>query len=636
MEHYINKIIQGDCLEEMKRLPDNSIDTIITDPPYELSFMSKKWDNTGVSFSADVWKECLRVAKPGATLLSFGGSRTWHRLACAIEDAGWTIKDTIMWVTGQGFPKATNISLQLDKKAGLQGQRGIGGFNTGGKEEQQNRKAKLYIGSTTDGSKLPAYKDPKTPQAKLWNGWKSHGLKPSYEIILSAQKPLDISEQKSKLISEIIKLQSRLCLLLSAETAAKLIKNISTEQELANIAQWSVEKSTNIKEDLLGQMDMCQLEEMVKTILNTVILWRMSLEELWDTTNKSIIKTEIDKIIDWQTLSLCLLESTPQDIIGAETKQPGVWLNASPVARILNAVSVSINATQELFVVGNAISSQLIKQQGVAEKTLSPNLEPIVMAVKPNEGSYAENALKWGVAGLNIDGGRIGYKGENDRSGWHKTGADGSKGYQGENTFKIRPISAEEIQQRTTLGRFPANLILECICDEVKEEPIKIKEGERAGGIWKTGGKKTKMTTYQGGNQTHTNPECPCYMLDEASNNASRFFYVAKASRSERNRGCEKMFNKKIEGTTNNEYMGLTSAEKRKLIIKNNHPTVKPLKLMEYLCLLTKTPTGGIILDPFAGSGTTCMAAKKIGRNFIGIEKEQEYIDIANARINNT
>ena len=96
----INEVIQGDCLEVMKDIPDNSVDSIVTDPPYELGFMGKSWDNTGIANNVEMWKECLRVLKPGAYLLSFGGTRTYHRMACAIEDAGFEVRDMIEWCYG--------------------------------------------------------------------------------------------------------------------------------------------------------------------------------------------------------------------------------------------------------------------------------------------------------------------------------------------------------------------------------------------------------------------------------------------------------------------------------------------------------------------------------------------------------
>ena len=99
----------GDALEVLRTLPDESVDAVVTDPPYELGFMSYTWDRSGVAHRPDVWRECLRVAKPGAHLLSFGGTRTYHRMVCAVEDAGWEILDMIVWLYGQGMPKSPEL-----------------------------------------------------------------------------------------------------------------------------------------------------------------------------------------------------------------------------------------------------------------------------------------------------------------------------------------------------------------------------------------------------------------------------------------------------------------------------------------------------------------------------------------------
>ena len=110
-----NKIVLGDCVEVMKKIPDNSIDSIVTDPPYGLKFMGKDWDrfeqerNSYYDFTLKWAKECLRVLKPGGYLLAFGGARTYHRLACAIEDAGFEVRDMVEWVYGSGFPKSMNV-----------------------------------------------------------------------------------------------------------------------------------------------------------------------------------------------------------------------------------------------------------------------------------------------------------------------------------------------------------------------------------------------------------------------------------------------------------------------------------------------------------------------------------------------
>ena len=186
----VYELWQGNMLDMLDVIKPNFVSSIVTDPPYELNFMGKGWDNSGIAFQKETWEKCYTVLKPGGYLLAFGGTRTFHRIACAIEDAGFEIRDTIMWLYGSGFPKSMNIGLAIDKKEGVQEQRGVGGFNVGGIQEQQNRTAKLYIGSTTDGSKQDAYTDYKSDSAKQWAGWGT-ALKPAYEPIIVARKPCE-------------------------------------------------------------------------------------------------------------------------------------------------------------------------------------------------------------------------------------------------------------------------------------------------------------------------------------------------------------------------------------------------------------------------------------------------------------
>ena len=136
----------GDCIEVMRGMADGCVDSIVTDPPYELGFMGKSWDSTGIAYSVELWTQALRVLKPGGHLLAFSGSRTYHRMACAIEDAGFEIRDQIMWVYGSGFPKSHNVSKGIDKAAGA------------------------------------------TPAAQQWEGWGT-ALKPAHEPIVLARKP---------------------------------------------------------------------------------------------------------------------------------------------------------------------------------------------------------------------------------------------------------------------------------------------------------------------------------------------------------------------------------------------------------------------------------------------------------------
>jgi DNA modification methylase len=112
--------MHGDCRELIATLDDESVASIVTDPPYELGFMGKKWDNSGIAYDVQLWTECLRVLKPGGHLLAFGGTRTYHRMACAIEDAGFEIRDSIHWLYGSGFPKSHDVSKAIDKANGRQ------------------------------------------------------------------------------------------------------------------------------------------------------------------------------------------------------------------------------------------------------------------------------------------------------------------------------------------------------------------------------------------------------------------------------------------------------------------------------------------------------------------------------------
>jgi site-specific DNA-methyltransferase (adenine-specific) len=109
-------ILTGNNKDLLPTLEDCSIDSIVTDPPYELGFMGKKWDSSGIAYDVELWKECLRVLKPGGHMLAFGGTRTYHRMVCAIEDAGFEIRDMIEYVYGSGFPKSLNVGKSIKKE----------------------------------------------------------------------------------------------------------------------------------------------------------------------------------------------------------------------------------------------------------------------------------------------------------------------------------------------------------------------------------------------------------------------------------------------------------------------------------------------------------------------------------------
>ena len=184
-------LIQGDCREVLKSLDENSIDACVTDPPYELGFMGKRWDASGIAYDVALWKLVFRVLKPGAHLLAFGGTRTYHRMVCAIEDAGFEIRDQIQWLYGSGFPKSLDVSKAIDKVMGAE-RTVVGKIST-----QIGNKLKSKEGPGRGGNK-EAVKNrftgnllgpPVLDEAKAWSGWGT-ALKPANEPICVARKPL--------------------------------------------------------------------------------------------------------------------------------------------------------------------------------------------------------------------------------------------------------------------------------------------------------------------------------------------------------------------------------------------------------------------------------------------------------------
>lgn len=221
----MSTLFLGDCREVMRKMDADSIDSIVTDPPYGLNFMGKDFDNpkmmgqaivmhgglqrypkgekrTGYAncdmlmfqeYMTPIFAEALRVAKPGAHLLAFGGTRTYHRLACAIEDAGWECRDSIMWHYSTGFPKSMDVSKAIDKMKGVE-REVVGESNRGCGANlvkiQNHGKGDTGIGIMDGSGKVFNITAPATPEAAAWNGWGT-ALKPATEIIMVARKPLE-------------------------------------------------------------------------------------------------------------------------------------------------------------------------------------------------------------------------------------------------------------------------------------------------------------------------------------------------------------------------------------------------------------------------------------------------------------
>ena len=186
-------IHNGDCIETMNAMPPESVDAIVTDPPYGLGFMGKKWDGLPPSLE---WAEaCYRVLKPGGHIAAFGGTRTWHRLAVAIEDAGFEMRDSLAWLYGSGFPKSHDVGKAIDKLAGAErevigSKIGLPGYHLSGKGEAGPAYgSNLQQVTSEQRAAAAALTAPATPEAEQWDGWGT-ALKPAFEPIVLARKPL--------------------------------------------------------------------------------------------------------------------------------------------------------------------------------------------------------------------------------------------------------------------------------------------------------------------------------------------------------------------------------------------------------------------------------------------------------------
>ena len=176
------RLHNGDCLNVLKMMIEDEVfvDSIVTDPPYELGFMGRSWDSTGIAFQKETWELCFKVLKPGGHLLAFSGSRTYHRMAVAIEDAGFEIRDQVMWLYGSGFPKSMNVGKALDKKLGNERE----SFGT-----KLKKAGDMRGGNYVKGGDYKSIEIEITRGNSEWEGWGT-ALKPAHEPLVLARKPL--------------------------------------------------------------------------------------------------------------------------------------------------------------------------------------------------------------------------------------------------------------------------------------------------------------------------------------------------------------------------------------------------------------------------------------------------------------
>jgi len=583
-------IFTSECLEAMKSMPENSVDSIVTDPPYGLSFMGKKWDYDVPS--VEIWQEAMRVLKPGGHLLSFAGSRTYHRMAVNIEDAGFEIRDQIMWVYGSGFPKSHNIGKAVDKLQGnerevIGKQKGAGSTGNNTNTGNQTFVAKNQHEDGTHDI---------TKGNSPYEGWGT-ALKPSHEDVVVARKPFIQSHLPDNSVRDIL---SAICQLPSLATTVKKIleSNQKEQKEVVNIVQWIADESTSTQDVLFVLMATLQ-SEIAKgnTNLSIVSSWLTTLGDLLRHWNTFTTETKTSLIIDLKTLNSLLVQTIQNFTTKDEIILDGKNANVLIVDNIFSVVKLKLKTILELFAGENAMSK-------AGEQGLRPKHEPIVVARKPlSEKTIAKNVLEWGTGGINIDECRVG----TETIKLPQT--NGVFAHSGSGKEQKHFVDKNKGQTIETQGRWPANFIHDG-SDEVVSLFPETKTGKVAShstkGMWGSGADTSYIDPGGGGS-------------------AARFFYCAKASKKDRNEGLDK-FEKKERVR-----QGL-AGEKKNTHSANSHPTVKPTKLMQYLVRLV-TPKGGTVLDPFMGSGSTGKACVLEGFDFIGIEMNLEYVEIAKARI---
>ncbi|HEY7822464.1 MAG TPA: DNA methyltransferase [Acidimicrobiia bacterium] len=564
----------GDCVELMRAMPDNSVDSIVTDPPYGLEFMGKDWDapwkakpsrefndieegtlggftklpnhsrvNNVRCEACQRWKfssnpcachkpqfpnarldaltvyqqwftevaaEALRVLKPGGHLLAFGGTRTYHRMACAIEDAGFEIRDSIHWVYGSGFPKSLNVGKAIDKRR-------------------------------------------------------------------------DDRDDVLRVTGEIARLR---------DAAGLTNRDLDGLFGFAGMAgHWTSTKS--------------------QPTVPTPEQWTVLRERL-----------EPPQWLDDEVWRLNGRKGTPGEAWG---QREVVGERDVPVGHSFAGPVYGGDSSSKRVDVTAPATDEARRWEGWGT-ALKPAHEPIVVARKPLSGTVAGNVLEWGTGGLNIDGCRVGTD-----AGWSYPNGRGGTAWGGRESLAgnlAKPMQASS-------GRWPANIVLDgaaaAALDQqsgVSKSPAPYVQQSKVVGIYGAEKHHDRASTHHGD-----------------SGGASRFFtqadfgpddwpfvYQAKPSKRERNAGLDGLSEQSagsLNMRTDAHAVKTGNATQER---QNHHPTVKPVALMRHLVRLV-TPPGGVVLDPFAGSGTTLVAAVLEGFDAIGCEMTDEYLPIIRGRV---
>lgn len=566
----------GDSRDVLKTLADNSIDSVVTDPPYALvsigkrfgaenaapakagksgayqrasaGFMGKTWDTGETAFAVEFWAEVMRVLKPGGHVIAFSGTRTYHRLAVAIEDAGFEIRDMVAWLYGSGFPKSHDVSKGIDKAAGVEftaspasgvgfmGPDGPGGYNV--TKNQLTRSGEM------------------TTAARQWQGWGT-ALKPALEPIVLARKPLgtggaNVLDNVERAIrsagyeGEIVwkpepanaaaNSEPRTTLSSTqqppaAETSADHADAFETASDARQTESGSGPKVGNggpktpsaVGKTLEPQTPGSDVKSSPLTA---------GAASVAESENKPSSPSTTSTVAEHSTARASTAKSMP-NCDGAASPETAIDSYAG--------IATGLSGSMALVRISRDKSGAFLWPAGLPKSVLSTSL------------TVAANVLAHGTGALNIDASRIAHNEECRMMAPSQANIDNP-------SEKHRQAGRRsEVLELKPGGRWPANTL-----HDGSEEVI------------------------------------AAFPTDEFGSNPSRFFYTAKADATER--------------------------------LGTKHPTVKPTDLMAYLVRLV-TPPGGTVLDPFAGSGSTGVACVFEGFNAVLIEREPEYFADIERRI---
>ena len=660
----------SDCIAYLRTLPDASVDSCVTDPPYELGFMGKKWDSSGIAYSVELWREVLRALKPGAHLLAFGGTRTHHRMVCAIEDAGFEIRDEMQWLYGSGFPKSLDVSKMIDQQERnkwLNVSKAIDNIDQSTIMEAWKERSKTAINaglsfrSELPGVGLPTPSCDSVPVSVLLQANpKSSDAIAIVAELSSSEAPLTSKGLALSVLSSAGENEKRD----RAKSAESLPRSDQAKSSDIGIVQcdvreWPSESTAATlragealmtwlgKTKSSSKADTDALCAALTDDLRHITLSQSKTFQSFDTTQQTAFVSAITATITESTaaslisFTVATLRSKAIDkAAGAEREVVGENPNNRPNCAGKQTRSMAAPITVQPI---TAPATDAAKQWQGWGTALKPACEPICVARKPLCGTVAANVLAHGTGAINVDGSRI------DSGGTH--GSASSAGLGSGKPASGVPFVGGVISAPHPQGRWPANVILShaegCVCTGTKRV-----KGSDAG-VTRTTAEGWGMAKERR-NVKHADADgletveawqcvegCPVRLLDAQSGTltspapyvrgssvgakgiygkgmgdkaqgvdqdgysdtggASRFFYTAKASRSER------------------EHF-------------NTHATVKPLALMRYLVRLV-TPPGGVVLDMFAGSGTTLVAARQEGFRFLGCDADEGHVRIAQDRL---